>query len=113
MAKKTTKKSVEKPSQAHKPATKGTKATDKPDPKKEAPKRAAIQTPLNTPQPDEPTVPAGANAPTLPQSAPVWKPKTAYALTDTVQPVPDNGHAYACTVAGTSGTSQPSFPVKD
>lgn len=43
----------------------------------------------------------------------IWKPNTAYVIGDMV--IPDktpNGNFYRCTVAGTSGTTEPTWPVK-
>ena len=42
---------------------------------------------------------------------PAWQATTAYVLNQTVQPTPANGIIYICTVAGTSGASQPTFPT--
>lgn len=42
-----------------------------------------------------------------------WTAGTAYAVGDTVVPEPRNGHYYTCTVAGTSGASQPTWPTDD
>lgn len=43
----------------------------------------------------------------------IWKPNKAYVVGDMV--IPDktpNGNFYRCTVAGTSGTTEPTWPVK-
>jgi hypothetical protein len=40
-----------------------------------------------------------------------WAANHAYVLNHTVQPTPANGYAYVCTVAGTSGSVQPTFPT--
>jgi len=43
-----------------------------------------------------------------------WKASTAYAVGEVITPntgTTGNGHTYRCTTAGTSGTSQPSFPT--
>lgn len=44
-----------------------------------------------------------------------WAPNTAYQVGETVTPqgAAGNGHVYRCTVAGTSGTTQPAFPTGD
>lgn len=42
---------------------------------------------------------------------PLWAATTAYVEDDIVRPAVDTGHAYVCTVAGTSGGSEPSFPA--
>jgi hypothetical protein len=55
-----------------------------------------------------------ANTPaTVTAVAAAWKPQQVYAAGAYVQPVPPNGHTYACTVAGTSGATQPAFPTAD
>lgn len=40
-----------------------------------------------------------------------WVASTAYAVDDLVQPTTPNGHFYKCTVAGTSGSSEPTWPT--
>ena len=40
-----------------------------------------------------------------------WAATTAYVVGDSVQPVTPNGNRYYCTVAGTSGASQPTWPT--
>lgn len=40
-----------------------------------------------------------------------WKPSTAYVVGDKVVPNPRNGFYYTVTVAGTSGSTQPTFPT--
>jgi hypothetical protein len=40
-----------------------------------------------------------------------WKPSTAYATGDYLQPASPNGWYYQCTRAGTSGATQPAFPA--
>lgn len=40
-----------------------------------------------------------------------WAPITAYTAGQMAKATPDNGHVYKCTVAGTSGTTQPAFPT--
>ncbi len=40
-----------------------------------------------------------------------WEASTAYALGDMVVPSTHNGYAYECTVAGTSDSSEPSWPT--
>jgi flagellar hook protein FlgE len=42
---------------------------------------------------------------------PTWAASTAYTLGQTVAPVTANGHIYQCTVAGTSGATQPTWPT--
>lgn len=41
----------------------------------------------------------------------VWEPSKAYSAGDTVVPRRRNGYVYSCTVAGTSGTADPDFPM--
>lgn len=40
-----------------------------------------------------------------------WQASTAYSLGDAVRPTTRNGYAYECTVAGTSGGSEPTWPT--
>lgn len=40
-----------------------------------------------------------------------WAAGTAYAVGDTVEPTVQNGYRYVCTTAGTSGSSEPSWPT--
>ena len=40
-----------------------------------------------------------------------WIAATAYAVGAVVQPVTVNGHRYICTIAGTSGTTEPTWPT--
>lgn len=40
-----------------------------------------------------------------------WQASTAYALGAIVTPAAGNGHLYICTVAGTSGAAEPTFPI--
>lgn len=42
---------------------------------------------------------------------PEWEATTAYSVGDRVQPVGGNGYVYECTVAGTSDSSEPTWPV--
>jgi len=42
---------------------------------------------------------------------PAWQASTAYALNWKVQPTSSNGHYYQATTAGTSGSTQPSWPT--
>src|SRR5256885_15590638 len=45
-----------------------------------------------------------------------WKANTAYKLGEVITPntgTTGNGHTYLCAIAGTSGNSQPSFPLGD
>jgi hypothetical protein len=42
---------------------------------------------------------------------PIWLANNAYKVGEKVRSVLDNGYIYICTVAGTSGASQPAFPV--
>lgn len=39
-----------------------------------------------------------------------WTASTAYSVGDQIVPVVPNGRVYSCTIAGTSGTTEPSFP---
>lgn len=41
----------------------------------------------------------------------LWAALTAYAVGDIVWPTTANGRIYRCTVAGTSGASEPTFPT--
>lgn len=41
----------------------------------------------------------------------IWQSGTSYAAGDIVIPVNPNGHFYRCITAGTSGTSEPSWPL--
>lgn len=41
--------------------------------------------------------------------ASIWKPNTAYALNATITPTLYNGRYYKCTVAGTSGATEPAW----
>ena|SRR6476620_1051523 len=43
------------------------------------------------------------------QIATTWKPDTAYGQGDQVVPTIPNGHLYQCTVAGTSGSTEPAW----
>src|SRR5690349_1128123 len=40
-----------------------------------------------------------------------WKASTAYVVGDLVVPDARNQHYYACTVAGTSGSATPNWPI--
>lgn len=40
-----------------------------------------------------------------------WQASTAYALGDAVRPVTRNGYVYECTAAGTTGSSEPTWPT--
>jgi len=40
-----------------------------------------------------------------------WVGSTAYSLGNFVRPTSENGYHYECTTAGTSGTSQPTWPT--
>jgi hypothetical protein len=42
----------------------------------------------------------------------VWEASTAYAVGQRVIPVVANGHAYRCTAAGTSGSTEPVWPTE-
>lgn len=44
---------------------------------------------------------------------PEWAASTAYAVGDKVYPTVRNGHVYEVTVAGTSDTSEPTWPLAD
>jgi fibronectin-binding autotransporter adhesin len=43
--------------------------------------------------------------------APTWVASTAYALTNIVSTIAGNGFYYECTTAGTTGASEPSWPI--
>lgn len=40
-----------------------------------------------------------------------WAASTAYSVGDTAQPTTANGYYYRCTVAGTSGSTEPTWPT--
>ncbi len=42
---------------------------------------------------------------------PIWIANTAYVVGQKVQPIAGNGFVYRCSVSGTSGSSEPSWPV--
>lgn len=44
-------------------------------------------------------------------SAPTWVASTAYSVGDLVIPTTPNGHIYKATVAGTSGSTEPTWPT--
>lgn len=44
-------------------------------------------------------------------TAPPWFASTAYSLGDIARPTTGNSHLYQCTTAGTSGSSQPTWPT--
>ncbi|GMK47659.1 hypothetical protein PghCCS26_47890 [Paenibacillus glycanilyticus] len=44
-------------------------------------------------------------------ATPSWSASTTYAVGDTVVPTSDNGSYYTCVVAGTSNSTQPTFPT--
>jgi len=46
-------------------------------------------------------------------SAPAWASGTSYSVGDVVIPTTANGHMYICTAAGTSGSSEPTWPTMD
>ena len=46
-------------------------------------------------------------------AAPAWTASTAYAVGDRVEPSVANGLIYECTVAGTSGTAEPTWPTTE
>ncbi|OME55372.1 hypothetical protein BSK59_12900 [Paenibacillus odorifer] len=46
-------------------------------------------------------------------AAPVWSSLKSYISGDVVVPERDNGHYYICTQSGTSGITEPIFPVSD
>lgn len=43
----------------------------------------------------------------------IWQPNTAYAVDDIVRPTTQNGRSYRCTVAGTTGATQPTWPTTE
>lgn len=43
--------------------------------------------------------------------APTWQASTAYILTNIVSPVTGNGFHYECTTAGTTGSTEPTWPT--
>ena len=43
--------------------------------------------------------------------APAWKKNTVYTIGELVVPNSNNGHVYRCVENGTSGNSQPNFPL--
>ena len=45
--------------------------------------------------------------------APTWTASTAYIVGDTVIPTTPNDNVYKCTTAGTSGSSEPTFPTTE
>lgn len=47
------------------------------------------------------------------QSAPVWIKQKVYQSGDLIVPERDNGHYYICTQSGTSGLTEPIFPVSN
>ena len=55
--------------------------------------------------------PVGVSVITLPAYPPAWAASTAYVLGDFVEPTTHNGYKYECTTAGTSGSSEPSWPT--
>jgi hypothetical protein len=48
----------------------------------------------------------------LPSDDTEWAPTTVYALDDLVVPILRNGHVYRVTTAGTSGVTEPVWPVE-
>lgn len=54
------------------------------------------------------TAPPSAATPVAPTA---WQASTAYAVGDFVAPTTGNGHYYRCTAAGTSGSSEPTWPT--
>lgn len=42
---------------------------------------------------------------------PSWTASTAFSVGSTTVPVPANGYIYECTTAGTTGSSQPTWPI--
>ena len=55
--------------------------------------------------------PVGVSSITLPSYPSAWAASTAYALGDFVEPTTHNGYKYECTTAGTSGTTEPTWPT--
>jgi hypothetical protein len=60
----------------------------------------------------------GSSVPTLSDNvflnskpAPTWAASTAYALTNIVSTITGNGFYYECTTGGTTGASEPSWPI--
>jgi len=47
------------------------------------------------------------------EGAPTWAASTAYAVGDKVVPTTKNGNIYECTTAGTSGTTEPTWPTTE
>jgi len=47
------------------------------------------------------------------EGAPTWAASTSYALGDKVKPTTPNDNVYECTVAGTSGTTEPVWPTTE
>ena len=45
------------------------------------------------------------------KSAPFWQSLKAYTVGDYIVPYVDNGHVYVCVQSGTSGVTEPIFPV--
>jgi len=46
-------------------------------------------------------------------TAPAWAPNTAYSLGDKITPTTKNGNVYECTTAGTSGSTEPTWPTSE
>jgi hypothetical protein len=42
-----------------------------------------------------------------------WTASTAYVAGDVILPTATNGHRYVCAKAGTSGTTEPIWPIRD
>lgn len=42
---------------------------------------------------------------------PAWAASTAYTVGKSVEPITENGYRYECTIAGTTGASEPTWPT--
>lgn len=66
-----------------------------------------VQTIIEATTPTQPTGPDDITS--LPTMA-TWKASTAYSVGTKVKPTTATGYAYECTTAGTSGTTEPTWP---